>query len=52
MDWLQVEKGVSQDCILLLCLFNLYVVFIMQNAGLDETHVGIKIAKRKINNLR
>ena len=24
----------------------------MQNAGLDEAHAGIKIAKRNINNLR
>ena len=24
----------------------------MRNAGLDETHVGIKIAGRHINNLR
>ena len=24
----------------------------MQNAGLDEAYVGIKIARRKINNLR
>ena len=24
----------------------------MQNAGLDEAHTGIKIAKRNINNLR
>ena len=24
----------------------------MQNAGLDETHFGIKIAGRNINNLR
>ena len=24
----------------------------MQNAGLDETQAGIKIARRKINNLR
>ena len=24
----------------------------MQNAGLDEAHAGIKIARRNINNLR
>ena len=24
----------------------------MRNAGLDEAHVGIKIARRNINNLR
>ena len=30
-------------------LFNLYGEYIMQNAGLDEAHVGIKIAGRNIN---
>ena len=39
-------------CILLLCLFNLYAKYIMQNAGLDEAQAGIKIAGRNINNLR
>ena len=33
-------------------LFNVYAVYIMQNAKLDETHAGIKIAGRNINNLR
>ena len=33
------------------CLFNLYVEYIMWNAGLDETQAGIKIAGRNINNL-
>ena len=30
----------------------LYVVYIIQNAGLDEAQVGIKIAGRNINKLR
>ena len=34
------------------CLFNLYAEYIMQNAGLDETQAGIKLAGRNINNLR
>ena len=34
------------------CLFNLYAEYIMRNAGLDEAQAGIKIAGRKINNLR
>ena len=34
------------------CLFNLYVEYIMRNAGLDETKAGIKIAGRNIHNLR
>ena len=42
----------SQGCILSPCLFNLHVVYIMRNAGLEETQAGIKIARRNINNLR
>ena len=35
------------------CLFNFYAEYIMQNARLDETQVGIKISpRRKINKLR
>ena len=34
------------------CLFNFYAEYIRQNAGLDETQVGIKIAGRNVNNLR
>ena len=34
------------------CLFNLYAEYIIRNAGLDEPQAGIKIAGRKINNLR
>ena len=33
-------------------LFNLNAEYIMRNAGLDESQVGIKIAGRNINNLR
>ena len=49
--WFKTEKGVRQGCILLPCLFNLYAVYIMQNAGLDKSQAGIKIARRNINNL-
>ena len=38
-------KGVCQGCILLPCLFKLYV-------WLDEAQAGIKIAGRNSNNLR
>ena len=34
------------------CLFKFYAEFNMQNAGLDESQTGIKIAGRNINNLR
>ena len=51
MDWFQIGKGI-QDCILSPWLFNLHAEYIMQNAGLDESQAGIKIARRNINNLR
>ena len=51
-DWFKIGKGVCQGCILSPCLFDLYAEYIMQNAGLDEAQVGIKIARRNINNLR
>ena len=41
-----------QGRILSPCLFNFYAVYIMRNAGLEETQAGIKIAQRNINNLR
>jgi len=50
-DRFQIGKGV-QGCILSPCLFNLYTVSIIQNAGLDEAQAGVKIARRNINNLR
>ena len=35
-DWFQIEKQVSQGCILSPCLFNVYTEYIMRNALLDE----------------
>ena len=52
MDWFQIGKGVCQDCMLSLCLFNCYAEYIMRNVGLDEAQAGIMIAGRNINNLR
>ena len=51
-DWFQIGKGVHQDCTLLPCLFNLHAEYIVQNAGLVESHAGIKILGRNINNLK
>ena len=48
-DWFQIGKGVRQGSILSPCLFNLNAEYIMRNARLDESQVGIK---RNINNLR
>ena len=44
---LQIGQGV-----IYLYLFNLYAEYILRNAELDEAQVGIKIARKNINNLR
>ena len=51
-DWFQIGKGGRQGSILSTCLFNFYAEYIMRNTGLDEAQVGIKTARRNINNLR
>ena len=51
-DWFQIGKGVRQGCILSPCLFNFYAEYIMRNARLEETPIGIKIAERNISHLR
>ena len=54
MDCFQIWKGEHQGCVLSLCLFNLYskyISYITQNARLDESQAGIKMARRNINNL-
>ena len=35
-DWLKIEKGVHQGCMLSPCLYKYYAEYIMRNAGLDE----------------
>ena len=52
IDWFQIWRGFHQGCILSPCLCNFYAEYIIQNAGLNETQAGIKIARRNINNLR
>ena len=52
MDWFQIGKGVCQGCILSPCILNLYAVYIVINAGLEEAQAGIKIVGRNISNLR
>ena len=49
-DWLKIGKGGRQQCVLSLCLFNLYAEYITRNAKLDEAQAGIKISGRNINN--
>ena len=52
IDWFIIGKGVHKGCILSPCLFKFYAEYIMQNAGLDDSQAGIKIARRNINSLR
>ena len=52
MNCLQIWEGECQGSIVSPCLFNLYAEYIMQNAGLDVAQVGIKIARRNIDNFR
>ena len=51
MDWFKIGKGVCQGY-LSPCLFNLNAEYIKQNARLDDSQTGIKIAGRISNNLR
>ena len=51
-DWFKIGKGVYRGCVLSFCLFNLYVEDIIQNAGLNEAQVEIKISGRSVNNLK
>ena len=48
----KLEKEYGKGCILSSCLFNLQAEHIMGNSRLDESQAGIKIAGRRINNLR
>ena len=52
MDWFKIGKGVREGCALSPGLINLHAVYIIRNAGLDDSQAGSKIAERNINNLR
>ena len=52
MGWFKIRKGVRQGYILSPGSFNLYAEYIKQDARLDNSQAGIKIAGRNINNLR
>ena len=52
MDGWMDRRLFIENSIFLAWVFNLYAEYIMRNAGLEETQVGIKIAGRNINNLR
>ena len=43
--WFQIGKGVCQGCILLPCLFNLCVEYIMRNAGLYEAQLESRLLR-------
>ena len=51
-DCFIIGEGVRQGCILSCCLFNLYAEYSPQNARLDDSQAGIKIAGRNIDKLR
>ena len=52
MGWFKIRKGVRQGYILSPGSFNLDAEYIKQDARLDNSQAGIKIAGRNINNLR
>ena len=45
-------RKVQQGSTLSSSLFNFHTGYIMQNAGLDKSQAGIKIAGRNVNNLK
>ena len=44
-DWFQIGKRVHQGCILSPCLFNLYAVYLMRNARLNEHKLELVMDK-------
>ena len=52
MDCFKIGKGVCQGCIVSHYLLPLHAEYIMWNARLDDSQIGIKTSGRNINNLR
>ena len=52
MDCFKIVKGVCQGWIVSHYLLPLYAEYIMWNARLDDSQIGIKTSGRNINNLR
>ena len=50
-DWFHIGKAVRQGCILLSCLFNLYVEYIMRKLGCRKHKLESRLLG-EINNLR
>ena len=44
-DWFQIGKGAHHGYMLSSCLFNLYVEYIMGNAGLDEDKLESRLPR-------
>ena len=42
-NWFKIGKGMHQSCILSPFIFNLYVEYIMRNAGLDEAQLESRL---------
>lgn len=51
IQWVQIGKGVWQDCMLFPYWFNQYGEYILWETGLKEDGYDIKIGGRNINNL-
>ena len=51
-DWFKIGKGICLGYISSPCLFNLYAEYITQNARIDDSQAGIKIARSNTNSLR
>ena len=48
----KLGKKYNKTIYMVTLLFNFYAEYIMLNAGLDESHAAINIARININNLR